>query len=86
MIRKSIKTLLLFTVALFIVSGNNYFNTLGNILSDQRVGIFIPDFASLNGIFISGKAQIHWQNEHQVEEFAGMNFIDIAIEKIVIKK
>lgn len=44
-------------------SGNRFFNTLGNIHSDGRVGLFFPDFVSGNAVFVTGSADIIWDPE-----------------------
>jgi len=43
-------------------SGNMFFNTLGNIQSDNRVGMFFPDYSTGNAIFITGHADILWED------------------------
>lgn len=43
-------------------SGNNFFNTLGNIESDGRVGLLFIDFITGNVVLISGNAQILWND------------------------
>ncbi|WP_096087676.1 pyridoxamine 5'-phosphate oxidase family protein [Agaribacterium haliotis] len=42
-------------------SGNRFFNTLGNIEIDARVGLFFPDFSSGDAVFICGRAEVDWQ-------------------------
>lgn len=39
-------------------SGNNFFNTLGNILRDERVGLLFPDFARGHLMYLTGAAKI----------------------------
>ncbi|MEQ9040828.1 MAG: pyridoxamine 5'-phosphate oxidase family protein [Silicimonas sp.] len=41
-------------------SGNRYFNTLGNIEADGRVGLFVPDFASGAALCLTGRAAVDW--------------------------
>jgi predicted pyridoxine 5'-phosphate oxidase superfamily flavin-nucleotide-binding protein len=47
--------------------GNGFFNTLGNIESDNRVGLFFPDFLTGNGVFITGNAHILWGNREKTD-------------------
>ncbi|MBU2986274.1 pyridoxamine 5'-phosphate oxidase family protein [Saccharophagus degradans] len=44
-------------------SGNKFFNTLGNIQSDSRVGLYFPDYESGKIVLISGTAKIIWDKE-----------------------
>jgi predicted pyridoxine 5'-phosphate oxidase superfamily flavin-nucleotide-binding protein len=61
--------------------GNGFFNTLGNIESDNRVGLFFPDFLTGSAVFISGKASILW-DKVEVEGFNGAEcIIEIKVEK-----
>ncbi|PIQ28017.1 flavin-nucleotide-binding protein [bacterium (Candidatus Blackallbacteria) CG17_big_fil_post_rev_8_21_14_2_50_48_46] len=39
-------------------SGNRFFNTLGNIVMDPRVGLLFLDFVSGDLLFLSGRAEI----------------------------
>lgn len=41
-------------------AGNNFFNTIGNILSDPRVGLLFVDFETGGLLHITGRAQIEW--------------------------
>lgn len=55
-------------------SGNRLFNTLGNIVSDGRVGLFFPNFISSEAVFIAGKAEILCDipgEDKSLPEFAG---------------
>lgn len=51
-------------------SGNNHFNTFGNIALNPKVGILVPDFTTGDMLYISGKAEIIW-NGPEVEAFEG---------------
>lgn len=41
-------------------AGNNYFNTLGNLLVDARVGMLFVDFVGGHMLQLTGRASIHW--------------------------
>ena len=41
-------------------SGNNIFNTIGNIALNPKVGLLFPDFGKGNLLFIHGEADIIW--------------------------
>ncbi len=63
-------------------SGNRFFNTLGNIEADGRVGLFIPDFSSGAGIFLTGLATVDWTPD-RVALFQGAErIVDVQPEEI----
>jgi predicted pyridoxine 5'-phosphate oxidase superfamily flavin-nucleotide-binding protein len=63
--------------------GNGFFNTLGNIESDNRVGLFFPDFSTGNAVFVAGKARVLWDAKDR-EGFNGAErIVDITIEKSI---
>lgn len=50
--------------------GNRYFNTLGNLLLDPRVGLVFMDFATGDLLQLQGYAEIVWDGE-EVRSFTG---------------
>ncbi|HEY0844674.1 MAG TPA: pyridoxamine 5'-phosphate oxidase family protein [Noviherbaspirillum sp.] len=50
--------------------GNNFFNTIGNLLADARAGLLFLDFASGDLLQLSGRAEVVWDGE-TVARFAG---------------
>ena len=63
--------------------GNGFFNTLGNIESDSRIGLFFPDFSTGNAVFVAGKARVLWDKE-AIEGFNGAErIVEINIERSV---
>lgn len=64
-------------------SGNQFLNTLGNIQSDNRVGILFLDFSTGDSLFIVGKASIQWDSK-EAEAFDGAErIVKICAERIV---
>ncbi|MGY5452547.1 pyridoxamine 5'-phosphate oxidase family protein [Agarivorans sp. MS3-6] len=62
-------------------SGNNLFNTLGNIVADPRVGLYIPDFETGCSFWIKGKASIIW-DVSQLKPYPGaQRFVQVSIEQ-----
>lgn len=51
-------------------SGNNYFNTLGNLLREPRAGLLFVDFASGTTLQLQGLAEIVWSGS-ELAELAG---------------
>ena len=41
-------------------SGNNHYNTIGNLVMDSRMGITIPLFENGGMIQLSGRAVVDW--------------------------
>lgn len=51
-------------------SGNRFFNTIGNIETDGRVGLFFANFEKGTVVLVSGRAHIIWDGE-DVSRFEG---------------
>ncbi|MEM8686606.1 MAG: pyridoxamine 5'-phosphate oxidase family protein [Pseudomonadota bacterium] len=59
-------------------SGNKFFNTLGNIQDDGRVGLLFPDVGNNSALLLTGQATIGWD---------GGRWIDVMPhETVTIKK
>lgn len=64
-------------------SGNLFFNTLGNIATDDRVGLTFLDFTTGDAVFITGRATIDWSLD-RVSGFKGAErIIDVTPEDVV---
>lgn len=64
--------------------GNRFFNTLGNIEADGRVGLFVPDFETGEALFVTGRAAIDWSSDRS-EGFAGARrIVDVIPEEILL--
>lgn len=64
-------------------SGNNMFNTLGNITVNPRSGILFIDFEQGNTLQLTGKASIIWDKE-RLTEFAGAErLVEFQIEQVI---
>ena len=67
-------------------TGNNFFNTLGNIVADPRIGLSMPNFVSGSTMWIIGEADILW-NPDQFGDFNGaQRFVKIKPTPILISK
>lgn len=63
-------------------SGNRFFNTLGNIESDGRVSLFIPDFETGCAVLLTGRGTIDWDST-RVASFEGAErIVDFVPEEI----
>jgi len=67
-------------------SGNLFFNTIGNIQSDRRVGLFFPNFASGDAVFVAGEAEVEWDGPN-VEAFAGAErLVHVMPTRVILAK
>ncbi|RTE67534.1 hypothetical protein EH243_00890 [Amphritea opalescens] len=62
-------------------SGNRFFNTLGNIESDGRVGLFFPDFTTGDAAFITGQAKVLWEHPAIPDYQGAERIIAVSIER-----
>ncbi len=51
-------------------SGNNHYNTIGNILLNPKAGFLFVDFETRDLVYMTGSADIVWDSE-EVKAFAG---------------
>jgi len=64
-------------------SGNNMFQTLGNITADPRVGLLFVDFDTGTTLQLTGRARILWEREDHVEMKGAERAIEVAIDAVV---
>ena len=65
-------------------AGNNFFNTIGNLLSNPRVGLLFVDFETGGLLHIAGRASIDWapRNSHDPDAWRIINVeIDSVLER-----
>ncbi len=64
-------------------SGNNHFNTIGNIVLNPKAGFLFADFESGDVAYLTGAAEIVWEGE-EVNAFAGAErLIRFTAEEVV---
>lgn len=64
-------------------SGNNMFNTLGNISVNPNAGLLFIDFERGNTLQITGKAQVIW-DKNRIAEFTGAErLVEFEIERVI---
>jgi len=65
-------------------SGNNHYNTFGNIALNPKVGIVVPDFDTGDMLYIEGIAEIIWGGP-EVEAFDGAErLVSVQITKTTL--
>ncbi|MGM8931766.1 FAD-binding oxidoreductase [Salinicola halophyticus] len=63
-------------------AGNNFFNTLGNLIQDPRVGLLFVDFETGGMLQITGRAKIDWAPTKSHDPNA-KRMIEVSVEQIV---
>ncbi|MCP4329626.1 MAG: 2Fe-2S iron-sulfur cluster binding domain-containing protein [Alphaproteobacteria bacterium] len=64
-------------------SGNNHFNTVGNIVVNPKAGFLFVDFEAGDLVYMTGEAEIVWEGE-EVDAFAGAErLIRFRAEEVV---
>jgi len=63
-------------------AGNNYFNTVGNLLRDPRVALLLVDFETGGLLHIAGRASVDWAPEDCHDPNA-RRVIEVTVEKVV---
>lgn len=62
--------------------GNNFFNTIGNLIDDARVGLLFIDFESGGMLHISGRARIDWEPATRHDPDA-RRIIRVEIDRVI---
>ncbi|MFA3916772.1 FAD-binding oxidoreductase [Ruegeria hyattellae] len=64
-------------------SGNNHFNTIGNLLLDPRAGYLFVDFESGSLLQLTGTASIDWDSD-EIAKFPGARrLVTLEIDEVV---
>lgn len=64
-------------------SGNNMFNTLGNITANPNAGLLFIDFENGSTLQVNGQASVIWDQD-RVEEFAGAErLVEFKIRQVI---
>ncbi|TLM78590.1 pyridoxamine 5'-phosphate oxidase family protein [Microbulbifer harenosus] len=64
-------------------SGNNHFNTIGNLVADPRAALLFVDFDTGSLLQISGQATIDWDSAEVARHPGAQRLIAFDIEQIV---
>ncbi|MGH1419043.1 MAG: pyridoxamine 5'-phosphate oxidase family protein [Hyphomicrobiaceae bacterium] len=63
-------------------SGNNFFNTIGNILENPQVGLLFVDFETGGLLHITGQAEIDWE-ANNAQDPQTRRIIDVKIDQVI---
>ncbi|MDA5557817.1 FAD-binding oxidoreductase [Shimia sp. MMG029] len=66
-------------------SGNNFFNTIGNLIEDPRVGLLFVDFATGGLLHVSGRATIDWAPQ-EARDPSALRVIEVTIERVLDRR
>jgi predicted pyridoxine 5'-phosphate oxidase superfamily flavin-nucleotide-binding protein len=64
-------------------SGNNMFNSLGNISAYPKAGLLFPDFESGAALQLSGTAKVLWDNPRAAEFPGARRLVAFEIERVL---
>ncbi len=64
-------------------AGNNYFNTIGNLVMDPRIGLLFVDFERGSLLQITGTARLDWDSPAVAEHPGAQRLIKVEIEAVV---
>jgi predicted pyridoxine 5'-phosphate oxidase superfamily flavin-nucleotide-binding protein len=60
--------------------GNSLYNSLGNLLVDNRIGIFVPDLKRGRALRITGTATVHFQSSvHRVTKSDAPRLVEVSV-------
>ncbi|MGH8807264.1 MAG: pyridoxamine 5'-phosphate oxidase family protein [Noviherbaspirillum sp.] len=66
--------------------GNNFFNTIGNLLADGRAGLLFIDFERGDLLQLSGRAEVLWDGP-EVERFQGaQRMLRFSTEHFILRQ
>jgi len=63
--------------------GNRFYNTVGNLMLDARIGLLFVDFPSGGLLQISGRAEIDWDSAALADAVRAERLIAVDIEDVV---
>ncbi len=63
-------------------AGNNFFNTIGNLIADPRIGLVFVDFETGSLLHITGRASIDWHPTDANDDDA-WRMIDVTVKAVI---
>jgi ferredoxin-NADP reductase/predicted pyridoxine 5'-phosphate oxidase superfamily flavin-nucleotide-binding protein len=64
-------------------AGNNFFNTIGNLVMNPLIGLLFIDFDTDSLLQLSGRATIDWDSEKVREHQGALRLLNIEIDHVV---
>lgn len=62
--------------------GNNFFNTIGNLTADPRIGLLFVDFETGGLLHVSGSASIDWHPDN-ASDLGALRMINVDIDAVI---
>lgn len=66
--------------------GNNFFNTIGNIVADGRAGLLFIDFVRGDLLHLSGRAEVDWDSEDVARVQGAKRVLRFTTERHVFRR
>ncbi|MEO3414545.1 pyridoxamine 5'-phosphate oxidase family protein [Roseovarius sp. CAU 1744] len=63
-------------------AGNNFFNTIGNLLRDSRVALLFVDFPNGNLLHLTGRAEIIWNGDQSPDPGARREVL-VTVDQVI---
>ncbi len=63
-------------------AGNNFFNTIGNLLENPRIGLVFVDFETGGLLHVTGRAEVDWQAK-DTHDPAARRMINVDIDAVI---
>lgn len=64
-------------------AGNHYFNTIGNLVMDPRIGLLFVEFETGGMLQITGRATIDWDAAHRKDFPDAQRLVAVDIDEVV---
>ena len=65
-------------------SGNNFFNTIGNLMVDPRVGLSFIEFDTGSVLQLTGRAEIDWDSPAVAELEGAKRLIVVTVDEAIV--
>lgn len=63
-------------------NGNNFFNTIGNIMLDARVALLLPDFKNGDALSFAGRAEIMMDADANAANYGATRMVKVILDHI----
>ena len=67
-------------------AGNQFFNTLGNLLANPRAGLLFPDFATGDLLQLSGSAEVFFDGAHLAGFAGALRAWQVRVQHVVRRR
>ncbi len=64
--------------------GNNFFNSIGNLLLNPKIGLLLIDYKTSSQLQITGTARVDWNTPDQLVFPSAQRLIEIVVDEIIM--